>query len=128
LATLTSDTCECGMTCMRIKNGIEGRRDDMIWYKGTNIFPSAIEEVVRREECLSDEFLILLERKGERQTLTVQVQARLGLEKDKWDGVRQLLQQELHSAIKVKADVVVLPPGTLVTTQYKAKRVLDLRN
>ena len=55
----------CGSTATRIVGGIQGRVDEMIWYKGINIFPSSVEAVVRGYGELTDEFEIVLEQDGD---------------------------------------------------------------
>src|SRR2546426_2283017 len=40
--------CSCGRTLVKLVGGIAGRVDDMITVRGVNIFPSAIEAIVRR--------------------------------------------------------------------------------
>src|SRR6267143_1886251 len=42
------DACSCGRTLMKLAGGIAGRVDDMITVRGVNVFPSAIEAIVRR--------------------------------------------------------------------------------
>jgi phenylacetate-CoA ligase len=41
-----AEPCACGHTGTRLLNSIEGRLDDMIWYRGANLFPSAVETVL----------------------------------------------------------------------------------
>ena len=62
---IVDEPCECGSTVARIER-IEGRADDMIWYRGANFFPSAVEEIVRRQEELTPEYRIVLRRRAER--------------------------------------------------------------
>ena len=59
-APVVGEPCACGSTFARIER-IEGRTDDMIWYRGANFFPSAVEEIVRRQEGLSPEYRIVLD-------------------------------------------------------------------
>ena len=128
IATLDSCPCACGATNVRLKYGIEGRVDDMIWYKGVNVFPSAVERILRRNPEFGNEFQILLQRQGERQTLTIRAEARAGIAAQTYPELTLRLRQELKGAIKVNAQVELLPEGTLPVTEYKAKRVVDLRN
>src|SRR3989442_4011471 len=41
-------TCSCGRTLVKLAGGIAGRVDDMVTVRGVNVFPSAIEAIVRR--------------------------------------------------------------------------------
>src|SRR5207302_4683409 len=40
--------CSCGRTLVKLAGGIAGRIDDMVTVRGVNVFPSAIEAIVRR--------------------------------------------------------------------------------
>lgn len=128
LVTLDSTPCACGCTNVRLKYGIEGRVDDMIWYKGTNVFPSAVERVLRGDPRFGNEFQILLRREGEKQTLTVKAEVEEMVSGEDYSTLAAWLRQELKEAIKVNVQVELLPVGTLPTTEYKAKRVVDLRH
>ena len=54
-----ASTCSCGRTFDIYDGGIRGRVDDMKVVRGTNIYPRAIEEIVRRRDGI-DEFQIHL--------------------------------------------------------------------
>ncbi|MGA2466830.1 MAG: AMP-binding protein [Thermodesulfobacteriota bacterium] len=119
--------CQCGSTALRIVNAIEGRVDDMIWFKGMNIFPSAVEGIVRSFSDLSNEFEIVLDAKGVVQTLKVRAEASKGLPATEYEGLRGRLLEELKRGINVNADVEIIPEGTLKKTQYKGRRIRDNR-
>ena len=48
LVVMSRERCDCGRSTARLIGGILGRADDMITIRGVNIFPSAIENIVRR--------------------------------------------------------------------------------
>jgi phenylacetate-CoA ligase len=121
-----STPCGCGATVTRIE-AIEGRTDDMIWYRGVNFFPSAVENIVRRDSELSPEYRIVLDDgpKG-MPVVTVQVES---LEPGGGaTGVRERVRTALRGGLGVNPEVEVLDVGTLPRLeQAKAKRVLDRR-
>jgi phenylacetate-CoA ligase len=121
-----STPCGCGATVTRIE-AIEGRTDDMIWYRGVNFFPSAVENIVRRDGALSPEYRIVLDD-GPRgmPVVTIQVEA---LERGEGDGgLRDRVRTALRGGLGVNPEVEVLDAGTLPRLeQAKAKRVLDRR-
>ena len=47
LVVRTSEPCGCGRTFARIEGGVLGRADDMLIVRGVNLYPSAIDDVVR---------------------------------------------------------------------------------
>jgi phenylacetate-CoA ligase len=121
---ILSEPCECGATIARIAR-IEGRADDMIWYRGANFFPSAVEEVVRRQDELSPEYRIVLrDAPSGLSTVTVQVEAVEDTSAELRDRVRAALREGLG----VNPEVELLAPGSLPRQEgTKTKRVLDER-
>jgi phenylacetate-CoA ligase len=121
-----SEPCACGSTFARVAR-IEGRTDDMIWYRGVNFFPSAVEQIVRRQPGLSPEYLIVVDD-GERglPQVTVQVEA---LDSVSPDELRQSVRAALRGGLGVNPDVEVLALGSLPRGEgAKTKRVLDRRS
>src|SRR5262249_56552380 len=60
---LASSPCPCGRTFARLEGGILGRVDDMLIVRGVNVFPSALEGIVRQHGAV-DEFQIEVYRRG----------------------------------------------------------------
>jgi phenylacetate-CoA ligase len=126
IGRLIVDTpCECGSTVARIER-IEGRADDMIWYRGANFFPSAVEEIVRRQEDLTPEYRIVLDE-GESGLATVTVQVEAASDAGP-DGLRDRVRAALREGLGINPEVEVLERGALPREeQAKTKRVLDRR-
>lgn len=128
IARIAADEpCRCGFTGTLLANSIEGRADDMIWYKGMNIFPGQVEAVVRGFERLGDEYVILVSGDVSRPTLTVR--AELRDETAVGDDTADRLVAALHRAIGVRFAVELIPHGTLPRTEDRSKtrRVVDAR-
>ena len=121
--------CRCGFSGDRLLNSVEGRVDDMIWVKGVNLFPSAIEAVVRQFDELTAEYQIVLAGERSRSTLTVQVESAHDLTADGREVLRVRVAQALAGAIRLKAGVELLPQGTLPRVEGRGKvpRVVDRR-
>src|SRR5207244_1002047 len=83
--------CPCGRTFARLEGGILGRLDDMLIVRGVNIFPAAIEGIVRRFPMI-DEFQIEVFRNGELDEVRVLV------ELEDTAGVRRV-QEALREAV-----------------------------
>src|SRR5437763_4432422 len=74
LASWTNDPCPCGRTYPRLPKGIYGRIDDMFIVRGENIYPSAIEEVLRALPGFGGEFRVIISRTQAMDELLVRVE------------------------------------------------------
>jgi len=115
---------------MRRMDKITGRSDDMMIIRGVNVFPSQIEELICALPQLAPQYLLVLEKDGHLDALTVRVE--LEATADRADSNRQRLAGELQHRIKnligVTARVEVTQPFAIErVTVGKAKRVLDNR-
>ena len=115
---------------MRRMGKITGRSDDMLIIRGVNVFPSQIEELICALPQLAPQYLLVVEKDGHLDALTVRVE--LEATADRADSNRQRLAGELQHRIKtlvgVTALVEVTPPFAIErVTVGKAKRVLDNR-
>ena len=115
---------------MRRMDKITGRSDDMMIIRGVNVFPSQIEELICALPQLAPQYLLVLEKDGHLDALTVRVE--LEATADRADSNRQRLAGELQHRIKnligVTARVEVTQPFAIErVTVGKAKRVVDNR-
>ena len=89
IARLASEEpCACGHTGTRLLNSIEGRVDDMIWYRGANLFPSAVEAAVYGFAELGHEFQIIIDGDRALPNLVVRVETRHQLSENDRPGLR----------------------------------------
>jgi phenylacetate-CoA ligase len=112
--------CACGFTGARLDRAIEGRVDDMIWFRGANVFPSAIEGVIRGFEELDDEYEIVVDERRDLPALRVRAELRPGLAAD--EGLRARIDGAMAAAIRVSAEIELLPHGTLARAEASAKK------
>jgi phenylacetate-CoA ligase len=123
IGSVNDERCDCGRNTLRI-TGIRGRADDMFWVKGRNVYPSGVVEVLARISGISSEFRIVL-REIERQTSpSVQVE-RVGEIPE--EALVHEIREALRAAFGVRFEIEVLSYGSLERSDYKAKRVIDLR-
>jgi phenylacetate-CoA ligase len=111
--------CPCGRTFLRLESGILGRLDDMLIVRGVNVFPSAIEGIVRRFAAV-DEFQIEVFRAGELD------EARVLIEVADGDGATLCgaLQEALRAGLGIRVPVTQAPPRSLPRFELKARRVV----
>ena len=125
--TLTWSECECGRTGPRTVGGFLGRADDMLNVRGVTLFPSAVEDAVRRVDGIGEEFQIIVTRERELDVLTVQVEPHPSTGKDQHLEIVRLVEREIISRCELRPVVQLVPSGSLPKTEFKAKRVKDLR-
>ena len=134
LSRWTDEACECGRTYPRLPRGIYGRIDDMFIVRGENIYPSAIEDVLRATPGFGGEFRIIISRERAMDELVVQaefdamVAAQANSDPAYLKSVQADIQGRLRTVIGVRPLVRLEPPGTLQRTEFKARRVVDNRD
>jgi phenylacetate-CoA ligase len=119
-------TCDCGRTGDIYQGGIRGRWDDMKLIRGTNVYPRAVESIVREHGAI-DEFQIYIWRSDVRDEITVKVEMKPGHEGE-WPALSEALARELAAAHEnLRFVIELMPPGTLPRFELKAKRLVDDR-
>lgn len=121
-----ADTCSCGRTFDIYDGGLRGRVDDMKLVRGTNVYPRAVEAIVREYEEV-DEFQIhLYTSEGIRDEIEVLVEMP-GASSDA-DRLLEDLAKELAEAHEgLRFGVKSVDLESLPRFELKAQRVLDER-
>jgi phenylacetate-CoA ligase len=109
--------CACGRTFLKLPGGLVGRADDCMIVRGINVFPSAVEAVVREFEV--GEFRLVRLRVAEMEELRLDVEASAE--------VAAALARTLRQRLAVRIDTRAVPAGSLERFELKAKRIVDLR-
>jgi phenylacetate-CoA ligase len=118
--------CTCGRTFDVYEGGILGRVDDMLLIRGTNVYPRAVESIVR-EQASIDEFQILVENVKGVDEITVNVELRPGFD-SQWEPLQAELSRELAEAHEgLRIGVARAAANSLPRFELKARRVLDKR-
>ncbi|HQN25202.1 MAG TPA: phenylacetate--CoA ligase [Syntrophales bacterium] len=129
LTRVIPGVCPCGRTHRRIER-IKGRTDDMLILKGVNIFPIQIEKKLMDIPGVGQNFLIVLDREGYNDHMTVKVEVNreffLGDLKQLED-LRRRIVEDLKSDILITPKVDLVEPGSLPKGEGKAVRVVDNR-
>jgi phenylacetate-CoA ligase len=118
--------CTCGRTWDLYDGGILGRVDDMHKIRGTNVYPRAVEAIVREHREI-DEFQIVLTREKDRDEITVRVELAGGADRH-WPKIKKALDHDLAEAHEnLRFDLELAEPGSLPRFELKAKRLVDKR-
>jgi phenylacetate-CoA ligase len=111
--------CVCGRTLARLEGGIITRTDDMVNIRGVNVYPSAIESIVRRFSEVV-EFRSTVSQAGAMRTLSLEIELVPAVP----DGRAMVtkLSRDLRDALGMTVPVHVAAPGTLPRFEMKARR------
>jgi len=118
--------CNCGRS--HVKHApIKGRSDDMLIIKGTNIFPSQVEEAIMKNDKVGNNWLMIVERKGDMDEVIVKVEGRKKYGEEEKRKIEEELGKEIRIITTLSMKVEVVEPDSLPITEGKAKRVIDRR-
>jgi phenylacetate-CoA ligase len=123
-----ASTCSCGRTYDIYEGGILGRVDDMKIIRGTNVYPRAIEAIVR-EYPEVDEFQTVITREGVRDEITLRIELKSDCPEDRWGGLSDTIHTRLahaHEGLNFRIDRA--GSGELPRFELKAKRTVDKRD
>jgi phenylacetate-CoA ligase len=130
LTRILPGKCRCGRVHSRLDR-IIGRTDDMLIIKGVNIFPVQVEQALMEIPEVGQNYLIILERVDEMDTMRLQVEMRADIFQEDMRHLKRLqnkITRELRNELLVTPKVELVQPNTLPRSQGKAVRVEDRRN
>lgn len=110
---------ELGRVEMALAGGILARTDDMVVVRGVNLYPSAIEKVIRTEPAVA-EFRVELGSGGALAELRIIVEPLEG-EGDP-EALRARLERALRESFHLRLPVTLTSPGSLPRFELKARR------
>ena len=114
---LTEAPCPCGSQFAKLEGGILGRVDDMFTLRGVNLYPSQVEEIVRRHPEV-DEFLLELRTVRQMDEVTLLFEIVVPA-----PGLDERLAVELRQALSARIECREVPAGTLPRSELKSKRL-----
>ena len=118
LVRLSLEPCQCGRTFARFDGGILGRADDMVVVRGVNIFPSAIENLIRQVDSV-EEYQVTVHRGEDLARLSVTIEVTEGADPD---AARQAVARNLHNELALRPEVTVVASDSLPRFELKARR------
>jgi phenylacetate-CoA ligase len=101
-----------------LDGGVLGRTDDMLIIRGVNVYPSAIEQILRGFPTIA-EFRLTAYRDGQLDQLRIEIE----------DAANdpQRVAAEIMLRLGLRVEVTAVPSGTLPRFEAKAKRFVDQR-
>lgn len=114
---LNTAPCACGRTFARFEGGILGRADDMFTVRGVNVFPRAVENLVRRYPEV-DEFRVTVRTVREMDEMEIEVELADGAD----PALVNVMAQTIDSALSFRPTVRLVERGSLPRFELKARR------
>ena len=119
LVVLREQPCACGRTLARLDGGIRARLDDMVCISGVNVYPSAVEAVLRAAGEVV-EYRATAASRGALRTLAVEVE--LDRAASEPDAACRRIERRLREALGLSVPVTPVEAGALPRFEMKARR------
>ena len=129
ITSFYTEPCSCGRTHRRLHR-ITGRSDDMLIVNGVNLFPSQIEEVIMNMKEVGNNYLIVVEKEGALDRLTVKTEVNADNFMDDsrpMNALKERIARTLQVSISINPRVELHENGSLPVSEGKAVRVIDKR-
>ena len=121
---MNTNRCECGRSFSRIHGGVIGRVDDMLIIRGVNVFPSALENIVR---CYPEvaEYLIEVRKVKEMDELKLKLELdESRLSELRINGIIGQIVEDVRNKLQIRVDTEHCCSGSLPRFEMKAQRVV----
>lgn len=118
LVELSTEPCPCGRTLARIRGGVLGRADDMMIVRGVNLYPSAVDNLLRALPSII-EYEVEIRRISGLDDLLLKVEID---ERDSFRRVQQAVLAAFRSQLNIRVSVEQAGRGTLPRYEFKARR------
>ena len=112
------EPCPCGRHLSRIEGGVLGRADDMLIVRGVNVYPSAIDNLIRGVAHVV-EYEVEIHRRKALDDLLIRVETTRG---EPFEAVEEALHEAFRSQLNIRVAVARAESGSLPRYELKAQR------
>jgi len=112
-----SSRCSCGTYNLRLDGGILGRVDDMLVIRGVNVYPSAIEEIIRDIGGV-DEYQVNVTNNNALSEISIDIEPEA--QKDK--NITERLSNAFKENLSLRIPIQTVEPHSLPRFELKAQR------
>ena len=107
LTRVVTEPCACGRTTARMQK-VRARSDDMLIIRGTNVFPSQVEDVLAGIDGVTPHYRIVVESAGGLDRMTVHVELKPEAFSDSYEdmeNLRRSIEDKLKGVLLVGVKV-----------------------
>jgi phenylacetate-CoA ligase len=127
LSRIIPRLCTCG-SVLPMHDRILGRSDDMIIFRGVNVYPGQIDQVLSRVPEANCEYQVVLERGHDgKDHMKIRLECCQGLDPGRKPEIAKEIVERVKSEIMVSPEVEVVDYCSLPRSERKAKRIFDHR-
>ena len=116
---LEGPPCACGRFDLALEGGIRGRTDDMVVVRGVNVFPGAVEEIIRAAGGVA-EFRVHVTQVRALAELSVEIEP--GPDCADPRALARQMEGAFDNAFALRVPVTTVAPGVLPRFEMKARR------
>ena len=109
---------------LRLDGGVVGRADDMLHVRGNNLYPSAIEAIVRKVSGVA-EYQVEVRRDGAMADIALRVEPEVGVD---GPNLARRVADAVRESLLFRVEVAPAPPGSLPRFEMKARRVITIES
>ena len=109
--------CDCGRFDLGLEGGILGRADDMVVVRGVNVYPSAVEEIIRNNGGVA-EYRVEIARDNSLVEMSLQIEP----ESSDDDRLAKRLTIAFQENLSLRVPIQIVEPNALPRFELKAKR------
>ena len=122
-------SCACGRTWTKFEGAVLGRTDFMVTVRGTNVYQTAVENILAEVDGVSMHYELILTREGDNDVMTVRFEPDKSIadKRGLWEEAGKEAAERIHKGLHVRLAVVPVEPGSLPRYELKTKRIFDQR-
>ena len=121
IVLLIDQKCSCGFNGQSLLGGILSRVDEMIFLKGNNIYPSALQHLLHAIEGIIDFRITFYKEEGNPQ-LVFEIETL----PTNSESIKNRLEKLIQTAFLFKPVIKIVPKGTLPIQEMKSKRFIQI--
>lgn len=126
IVELDPQPCPCGRQLMRLKGGILGRVDDMLTIRGNNVFPTAVEAILREfPEVIEFQFDTVT--RDSMTQLQIEIETTMGVpdveQAGEFHAMIDRIESAIHDRLHFRPEIIPVPPHSLARSELKSHRM-----